>query len=152
MRRAAHLSLRLAGTKICEQFGRELRGNDLLALWEAEDRTAFASLLRTIAADAAVGQVLFRAYARGCRQAIFELALMPLTHHGEAITPLLGAITAVEPPSGSAPTPLNPPGSHRISASLARQCPETERAQGDPRVKPRGVNPSAASFDTFSGR
>ena len=47
---------RLAGTKICEQFGRELRGADLLGLWEEPDRDAFASLLRNVFTDAAVGQ------------------------------------------------------------------------------------------------
>ena len=35
--------LRLAGTKICEQFGRELRGADLLSLWDTDDRDAVAS-------------------------------------------------------------------------------------------------------------
>jgi hypothetical protein len=54
---------RLAGTKICEQFGRELRGADLLGLWDAKDPDAVASLLRNIFADAAVGYGRFRAYA-----------------------------------------------------------------------------------------
>jgi hypothetical protein len=96
---------RLAGTKICEQFGRELRGRDLLSLWQVEDRHAFAALLRNVSDDAAVGQVLFHAYTGARRQAKFELVVMPLTHKGEAITRLLGAITAVEPPFwlGSAP-------------------------------------------------
>jgi hypothetical protein len=39
---------RLAGTKTCEQFGRELRGADLLALWHGADRDAVASLLRSV--------------------------------------------------------------------------------------------------------
>jgi hypothetical protein len=46
---------RLAGTKICEQFGRELRGADLLSLWDTDDRDAVASLLRNVLTDAAVG-------------------------------------------------------------------------------------------------
>lgn len=89
---------RLAGTKICEQFGRELRGADLLSLWEAKDRDAFASLLRTVITDAAIGQVSFHAYSDANRQAEFELVVMPLIHTGAAINRLLGAITAIEPP------------------------------------------------------
>jgi hypothetical protein len=96
---------RLAGTKICEQFGRELRGGDLLSLWDIKDRDAFASLLRAVTTDAAIGHVSFHAYSDADRQAKFELLVMPLIHTGAAINRLLGAITAVEPPFwlGSAP-------------------------------------------------
>jgi hypothetical protein len=52
---------RLAGTKICEQFGRELRGADLLSLWDTDDRDAVASLLRNVFS---VGHFVFRAYSR----------------------------------------------------------------------------------------
>lgn len=98
MRRPACLPLPVAGTKICEQFGRELRGGDLLSLWDAKDRDAFASLMRTVTTDAAIGHVSFHAYADADRQAKFELMVMPLIHTGAAINRLPGAITAVEPP------------------------------------------------------
>ena len=96
---------RLAGTKICEQFGRELRGGDLLALWEPDDRHALASLLRHVVSDAAAGRVLFDAFSDANRRAHFELLVMPLIHTGPAINRLLGAITAIDPPFwlGSAP-------------------------------------------------
>jgi hypothetical protein len=97
---------RLAGTKICEQFGRELRGADLLSLWEQEDRESVASLLRSVFTDAAVGHGLFRAYARTNRQAGFELVLMPLIHTGETVNRILGAITAIEPPFWLGAEPL----------------------------------------------
>jgi hypothetical protein len=89
---------RLAGTKICEQFGRELRGADLLSLWAGSDRDAVASLLRNVFSDAAVGYGRFRAYTGSERRADFELVLLPLIHTGEAINRILGAITAIEPP------------------------------------------------------
>ena len=89
---------RLAGTKICEQFGRELRGGDLLGLWEPADREAVASLLRNIFTDAAVGYGRFRAFTSTNREASFELVLLPLIHTGETISRILGAITAIEPP------------------------------------------------------
>jgi hypothetical protein len=89
---------RLAGTKICEQFGRELRGADLLGLWDAKDRDAVASLLRNIFADAAVGYGRFRAYAANDREVSFELVLLPLIHAGDAVNRILGAVTAIEPP------------------------------------------------------
>ena len=89
---------RLAGTKICEQFGKELRGIDLLSLWDHDDREQIASLLHTIFTDAAVGHGIFRAFTASNRQASFEFVLMPLIHTGESINRLLGVITAIEPP------------------------------------------------------
>jgi hypothetical protein len=97
---------RLAGTKICEQFGRELRGADLLGLWEEADRDAFASLLRNVFTDAAVGYGRFRAYASNNRQANFEFIILPLIHTGETINRILGAITAIEPPFWLGAEPL----------------------------------------------
>ncbi|HEX2593622.1 MAG TPA: PAS domain-containing protein [Rhizomicrobium sp.] len=37
---------RLAGTSLCERYGRELKGTNFLAHWEAQSRTALTSLLR----------------------------------------------------------------------------------------------------------
>ena len=97
---------RLAGTKICEQFGRELRGADLSSLWEEQDRAGFVSLLRNVFTDAAVGHGRFRAYTQTNRQASFELMLLPLIHTGDTINRILGAITAIEPPFWLGAEPL----------------------------------------------
>jgi hypothetical protein len=97
---------RLAGTKICEQFGRELRGADLLAFWQGSDRETLASLLRSVFSDGAVGHGRFRAYAANDRRADFELILLPLIHAGDAINRILGAITAIEPPFWLGAEPL----------------------------------------------
>ena len=97
---------RLAGTRICEQFGRELRGADLLSLWEGADRDAVASLLRNVVADGVVGHGRFRAYSCSNRQASFEFVLLPLIHTGDVINRVLGAITAIEPPFWLGAEPL----------------------------------------------
>ena len=97
---------RLAGTRICEHFGKELRGGDLLALWEPNDRHALASLLRHVVSDAAAGEVLFEASTDAGRQAHFELVVMPLIHAGPTVNRLLGAITAIDPPFWLGSTPL----------------------------------------------
>ena len=97
---------RLAGTRICEQFGRELRGADLLSLWEDADRDAVASLLRNVVADGVVGYGRFRAYSCTNRQASFEFVLLPLIHTGDTINRVLGAITAIEPPFWLGAEPL----------------------------------------------
>jgi hypothetical protein len=89
---------RLAGTKICEQFGKELRGIDLLSLFDEKDREQLTGVLQAIFTDGAVGYGLVRSFTLSNRQASFELVLMPLIHTGEKINRLLGVITAIEPP------------------------------------------------------
>jgi hypothetical protein len=89
---------RLAGTKICHQFGRELRGVDFLSLWPNEDRLAIASQVRNVLNDGAVGHGVFQAFSQSNRPARFEFVLMPLIHTGQTINRLLGSITAIEPP------------------------------------------------------
>ncbi len=97
---------RLAGTRICQQFGRELRDTDLLGLWENDDREALADLLRAVFADAIVGHGRFRAYARGDRHVSFEFLLLPLILRSRTVNRLLGAITAIEPPFWLGTEPL----------------------------------------------
>jgi hypothetical protein len=97
---------RLVGTKICAQFGRELRGTDLLSLFGPADRDALASLLRSIYRDAAMGEIQFEAFTEAHRSVKFELILLPLIHTGNAINRILGAMSAYDPPFWLGATPL----------------------------------------------
>lgn len=90
------IRFRLAGTKICEHFGRELRGTDFMDLWT--DRDAAASLIGGILKHGGVGHGRFRATTATGRQADFELVLLPLIHNSTVINRLLGAVTAIDPP------------------------------------------------------
>ncbi len=102
-----HFRFRLAGTRICDQFGRELRGADVLSLWSNEDRGALASLLRSIVDDGAVGNGTFSARTGTGRQAAFEIVLLPVINRGAAIDRILGAVTAIEPPFWLGTEPLS---------------------------------------------
>jgi hypothetical protein len=97
---------RLAGTRICQHFGRELRGVDFLSLWSLGDREAIASQVRNVLNDGAVGYGIFDAYTKTNRQARFEFTLMPLIHTNQTINRLLGAMTAIEPPFWLGSEPL----------------------------------------------
>ena len=97
---------RLVGTKICAQFGRELKGTDLLSLFGPEDRDALGSLLRSVYRDAGVGEVQFESYTDTHRHVKFELLLLPLFHTGNSINRVLGAITAFDPPFWLGATPF----------------------------------------------
>ena len=99
--------IRLAGTRICEQFGRELRGVDLLELWEAEDREGITNVLHNVVTDGAVGVIHFSAITDDQRHTTFEMVLMPLIHTGASINRIMGCITVIEAPFWLGTVPLN---------------------------------------------
>ena len=96
--RPFRLPFRLAGTRICSQFGRELRGIDFLSLWSIEDRNTIGSLVRAILDDNAVGHGTFSAKTETGREAAFEFSALPVIHGSAGVDRILGAITAIEPP------------------------------------------------------
>jgi hypothetical protein len=98
---------RLAGTKICEQFGRALRGADILSLWGTPDRESLSTLVRNVFSDAAVGYGRFRGRTGSNREAHFEFLLLPLFHGGEALNRILGSISAIDPPFWLGSEPLD---------------------------------------------
>ncbi len=88
---------RLAGTKICDQFGRELRGTQFLELWDGADRHAMTSLLANLFGEGAVGRVRFQGLSLEGRHCNFSMLLLPLTVTAESVNRCLGSITALEP-------------------------------------------------------
>ena len=88
---------RLAGTKICDHFGRELRGTQFLDLWDGADRHAMTSLLANLFGEGAVGRVTFQGLSLEGRHCSFSMLLLPLTVTSESVNRCLGSITALEP-------------------------------------------------------
>jgi hypothetical protein len=89
---------RLAGTRVCALFGRELKNEPFLDSFEAGHRTAVAHLLDVVA-DEATG-VIASASARtpeGWTQDV-ELLLLPLAHRGDTHARLIGALTPASTP------------------------------------------------------
>jgi hypothetical protein len=86
---------RLAGTRICEAFGRELRGRNLLDLWSSSDREVVIGVLESVTRDGGVGVIGLMASEPGGRSAAFELVLLPLIHTGQSIGRVLGSLTPV---------------------------------------------------------
>jgi hypothetical protein len=96
-RQQAH-PFRLAGTRVCALFGRELKNQPLLGLWDAQSRLALANLLDTIA-DEANGVV---ASARGRTpegwMQDLELVLLPLTQRGDTHARMIGSLAPLSVP------------------------------------------------------
>jgi len=89
---------RIAGTRVCALFGRELKGAAFLDLWAAPSRDAIRDLL-AIAANETVGAVASAsgASADGVTRDL-ELLILPLSHRGRMDARILGALAPTEVP------------------------------------------------------
>jgi hypothetical protein len=87
--------VRVAGTRISEWLGFELRGQRFFDLWRAEDRVVLMDNLTSICAHGGVGLFEFEVRERGmdCAGASFEMLLLPLTHLEDQVERVLGSIT-----------------------------------------------------------
>ena len=89
---------RLAGTRVCALFGRELKNQPFLSLWDAPSRLTMANLLDTVA-DEKNGLVASAngRTAQGWAQDV-ELLLLPLTQRGDTHARIIGALTPLAIP------------------------------------------------------
>jgi hypothetical protein len=89
---------RVAGTRLCALFGRELRGQPFSSIWDQQSADEVHDLV-AIAADEAVG-VAAGAQARTADEVPcnFEILLLPLAHRGKIGARMLGLIAAIERP------------------------------------------------------
>lgn len=88
---------RLAGTRLCATFGRELKGFSFLSLWRDKDQRAVGRLVNGVVADKSIVIIAFEGATARKRIAAFELAIFPLD--GGVDNPrLLGALFGYEKP------------------------------------------------------
>jgi hypothetical protein len=104
---------RLAGTRLCELLGSELRGQDFLDGWSADDRGVLERHLRSICDRGAVLTLTFEGIGGldGRHRAEFEAVMLPLAHSGRRIARIIGAIGAMSAPYWLASEPM---GSRRL--------------------------------------
>jgi hypothetical protein len=98
---------RIAGTRVCALFGRELKDEGFLGLWSAASRKDMSTFLaivtnESIGVVASVGAISAAEAGRN-----LELLLLPLRHYGQAGQRVLGALAPNEPPPW--------PGTHTIT-------------------------------------
>jgi hypothetical protein len=89
---------RLAGTRLCALFGRELKSERFLDVWEAGSRAAMGDLLDAVADDAT--GVVAAAKGRtpeGWTQDV-ELVLLPLAHRGDTHARVIGTLAPLSAP------------------------------------------------------
>lgn len=96
---------RLAGTRICEITGREMRGSNFLEGWRDTDRFALQRHLTSVRKLGAVTRVLVEGSAASGQSARFELLVLPLLHNADSIDRFLGGFVPLkaEPWLGETP-------------------------------------------------
>jgi hypothetical protein len=89
---------RVAGTKVCELFGRELRGADFIGLWGQEAAQQMRDFIALVAGEAIgilAGATLEAGDGLVCP---LELLVLPLSHQGKGGQRMLGSLVALEQP------------------------------------------------------
>src|SRR5262249_50722442 len=97
---------RLAGTRITEQFGSELRGHNFFALWSGEDRETLRPRLATLQGQGGVLVCDIEATGASGRTVAFEAILLPLVHTNDVIDRFVGAISSTSAPFWLGTEPL----------------------------------------------
>lgn len=96
---------RLAGTRITDALGVELRGKNLFELFDIHDRRTLQNQIELVASRCAVGLFHMTAESADGKSTTFEVLILPLTHTSETIERFLGSVSSREKPEwlGSAP-------------------------------------------------
>ena len=120
-----HHPFRLAGTRVCALFGRELKGEPFGALWDAPGSRQVADLA-VIVADESVGMVAGASgWTAEGHSVEFELLLLPLRHFGRTHVRMIGALAPLKVPYwlGASPVLALALGAHRYLGGDAEVLP-----------------------------
>jgi len=97
-RDAETFSFRLAGTRMCDIFGHELRGTNFLDGWETIDRLPLLRQFSTLTRQGTAGIVYLEIAAVAEEAVECEVLLLPLRHTRDAIDRVLGTFTPLQSP------------------------------------------------------
>ena len=83
---------RIAGTRVCATFGRELKNEAFLDRWAAESRQQVRDLLNVVTNEVVGAVVSARGTSTAGTAHDVELILLPLSHRGHTNARVLGAL------------------------------------------------------------
>jgi hypothetical protein len=89
---------RLAGTRICSIYCREMKGLNFVDLWSKDDRRAITDVMTAVAKRGVVVSLGFNGHSDRGQTLGFEVLILPLRHVGPAFDRILGVIGALERP------------------------------------------------------
>lgn len=100
------LRFRLAGTRVCALFCREIKGEVFTELWDEASRKAVEELTQAVTGEneGFVAGLIGR--GEDGREVALEMLLLPLSHVGHARIRALGVLAPFEPPYWLGETPV----------------------------------------------
>jgi hypothetical protein len=124
--RAGH-PFRLAGTRVCALFGRELKSEPFIGLWAAASQPTIADLM-TVLEEEQVGTVAGVTAQNGDGEPIdLELLLLPLSSPRQSLARTIGILAPLKAPKWLGSSPLGAlnlgPRRHLGAALEARILP-----------------------------
>ena len=148
---ADNLRFRLAGTRVCALFCREIKGETFASLWEAESRETIDDLIAAVTHERTGAIAGLTGNAADGDEIDLEMILLPLAHSGHARIRAIGALVPMVPPYWLGEKPLETlrlgalrligPDSGRV---FGRRFPSPSQPQ-DIMREPREILPPAAS-------
>jgi|SRR5690606_18133170 len=88
---------RLAGTRLCATYGRELKGYAFPLIWSQRDQRIVSRLAYGTLRDKSVSVVTYEGLTQSGKTNLFEMILLPL-ESGFGSPRLLGAVTPIDKP------------------------------------------------------
>ncbi|HEV2628773.1 MAG TPA: PAS domain-containing protein [Pseudolabrys sp.] len=92
------LRFRLAGTRVCALFGREIKGESFAALWSEDSRKQIDELVTVVTEEAAGAVAGLVGTAADGSVTDIEMLILPLAHTGLARIRAMGVLAPVVPP------------------------------------------------------
>ncbi|PCH80029.1 MAG: PAS domain-containing protein [Hyphomicrobiales bacterium] len=89
---------RLAGTRMCGSFCKELKGQNFLDFWKNEDLSSVQMLLAAVSEDEAAAVIGFEGKTERGQTLKFETLLLPMRHYGKRKRRILGALAPMDMP------------------------------------------------------
>jgi len=93
-----HLRFRLAGTRVCALFGREIKGEPFGELWGETSRKAIDELVAVVNNEATGAVAGLTARTADGDETDLELLMLPLAHAGYGRIRAIGVLAPLAPP------------------------------------------------------
>ncbi len=89
---------RLAGTRLCEIFGTELKGQNFSEPWQINGQETIKGIIIAAARDTSIAVFGSTATSKSGREISMETLILPLLHNGQTERRMLGVTTPISRP------------------------------------------------------
>jgi hypothetical protein len=124
---------RLAGTRVCAMFGREIKGEVFTALWDAESRQAIDELLQVVTGEASGAVAGGIGRTDDATATEVEMLLLPIAYTRPARVCALGVLAPTAPPYWLGAKPMT-----ELELTGLRYMGPQAKTRGAPRFGPVG--------------